>query len=224
MKEIYIKTQEELDALPDKFDEYTRIVIKDSNGWIYVKKARGNSSVEARENSSVVAWENSIIRIFCQSVKVILHGFSIAFLPISIKLDINIKKESKYAYVQKIKPLNWFENNGIKKTTKVILYKRVSKDFLTQENTSNQTKWEIGSIIEHPNWRPLNSECGAGKFHAVSKPYFADEFRSIKDDKYIAIEIAKKDLYEWPNPSYPHKIGFRKGRVLWEVDRFGKKI
>lgn len=95
----------------------------------------------------------------------------------------------------------------------------------TQEGISNETLWGIGTTIEHPDWSPESSECGEGKFHAVSRPYFADEFRDGKGDKYIAIRIAAKDLYEWKdNPDYLHKIGFRACKVLYECDKFGRKI
>ena len=63
MKTIVIKTQSEIDALPNSFAEYTRIEIR-STERIYVKKAWGNSSVEACENSSVEAWENSSVVAF----------------------------------------------------------------------------------------------------------------------------------------------------------------
>jgi hypothetical protein len=273
MKEIYITNQKEFDALPEKFDEYTRIYLKDTDGWIIVSVAKGNSSVEAWENSSVeawgnssvvawenssvvawgnssveawgnssvvawgnssvVAWENSsveawgnsVVRIFQETVKAILHGFSVAFLPITLKLEVNIKKESKYTVIQKIKNLGWFETNGVEKAATLTLYKRVSKDFKTQEGEKNKTQWNIGDVVECKDWNPKDDECGQGKFHACSRPYFCDEFRDTRGDKYIAIEVAKKDVYEWKkNPQFPHKIGFRKGKVLCECDRFGKKI
>ena len=135
-----------------------------------------------------------------------------------------IKKKSKNAYIQIVKNLDWFENNAIKKTKNIILYKRVSKDFKTQEETNNETLWEIGTTVTHKNWNPKQDECGEGKFHAVSRPYFADEFRSVRDDKYIAIKIALKDLYEWKNPRYLYKIAFRVCKVMYEVDKFGKKL
>jgi hypothetical protein len=188
-------------------------------------EAWGNSSVVAWENSSVVARENSSVRLFWETVQVVLHGFSIAILPVTLKLKIAIKKESKYVIIQKTKDLGWFERNGIKKSAKIILYKRVSEEFETQEDTENETKWNVGDMVECKNWNPGESECGAGKFHACSRPYFCDEFRDKRGDKYIAIEVASKDLYEWEDsPQYPYKIGFRKGRVLYECDRFGKKI
>jgi len=103
---------------------------------------------------------------------------------------------------------------------KVIIYKRVSEDYKTQEGTPNETLWLIGTTVEHPAWNPNQTECGEGKFHACAQPFWCDVFRDEKTDKYIAIEVEEKDLYEWAkNPSYPQKIGFRKGKVISEVKR-----
>jgi len=107
----------------------------------------------------------------------------------------------------------------------IILYKRVSYDFKTQENTKNETVWEIGSKVIHPNWQPELDECGEGKFHACAYPHWCDIFRNKKGDKYIAIKVSINDLHEWKdNPSFPQKIGFREGIVLYECDRDGNKI
>jgi hypothetical protein len=69
MKEIIIKTQDELDKLPDKFEKYTQIIIQGGNycNRIIIKVARGNSSVEARGNSSVEAWGNSSVEAWGNS-------------------------------------------------------------------------------------------------------------------------------------------------------------
>ena len=187
----------------------------------------GNSSpsIVAQENSSpsIVAWGSSIIRLLKGLSSVILNGYSVLSIPVSLKVKI---KKSKTAIVQRYKPeTKYFQREGIQtKDGKVVLYKRVSHDYKTQEDTSNETKWEVGSIVTHPNWKPKNAECGEGKFHACSKPYFCDEFRGDKGDKYVAIEIKTKDLYEWKNPDYPHKIAFREGEVLYECDRFGRRL
>ena len=230
MKNIYVSTQSELDALPKNFDEYTRIIIQNTTTRLSVVArenssvvARENSSVVAWENSSVVAWENSVIRVFSSAIKLLLHGFSVAFLPITINL--NIGKKSEHCHVQIVQDLGWFERNAVEETSTVTLYKKVSKDFKTQENTPNETLWEIGSTINHTKWDPSQQECGKGKFHACSRPYFCDDFRNLPGDRYIAIEIKKEDLYEWKeNPQYPHKIGFKAGKVLYECNRFGKQI
>ena len=119
---------------------------------------------------------------------------------------------------------NWLELEGIEpKNGEVILFKKTSKDFRTQKNTENETKWKIGETITHKDWKPELNECGVNKFHACSFPYFCDDFRNEKDDKYIAIEIRVKDLFSWPNPQYPHKIAFRAGKVLYECGKFGNK-
>src|SRR3990167_5166112 len=81
--EIFIKTQAELDALPIKFDSFTRIILKDTTEKIIVRMARenssveawGNSSVEARENSSVEAWGNSSVEAWGNS-SVVARGNS----------------------------------------------------------------------------------------------------------------------------------------------------
>ena len=182
--------------------------------------ARENSSVVARENSSVVAWGNVGVHLFSDYATVILFMFSVCWQLAKGKIE----KKSENATIITPKQLDFFENNGIEKKEKIILYKKVSKDFKTQENTSNETLWSVGSTIEHLSWNPEISECGEGKFHACSRPYFCDEFRSEKEDIYIAIEIELKDTYQWKNPEYPHKIAFRKGLVLYQCDKFGKKI
>jgi hypothetical protein len=188
--------------------------------------ARGNSSVVAWGNSSVVAWENVCVRLSSVLSNILLYGFCVCYVLNKIK---NFKIELKSKTAQIIQPKTednldeWLENQSENKD-KVILFKRVSKDLKTQENTRNETQWKIGELINHPNWKPEIAECGEGKFHCCSRPYFCDEFRTVKDDKYIAIEIEKSDLFHWKNAEYPHKIAFRAGKVLYQCDKFGRKI
>jgi hypothetical protein len=311
MKIVTIKTQQELDALPERFEEYTRIEIRAAIRIFIINKAwenssvvawenssveawgnssvearenssvvawgnssvvarenssvvarenssvvarenssveawgnssveaRGNSSVEAWENSSVVAWENSsvvawgnssvvawgqaLVRVFSSAIKLALHGFSILSIPIGIDLKFKYEKTCK---IQRYETPKYFDREGVPvKRKTVILFKKVSSDFKTQEKTENETLWILGSVVTHPKWEPEKQECGAGKFHACSRPYFCDEFRSAKGDRYIAVQIKLDDLYEWPrNQQYPHKIAFRAGRVLYECDKHGRKL
>ena len=60
MKTILIRTQQEFDALPDSFSEFTEIQIR-SKELIVIKKAYNNSSVVAYDNSSVEAYKNSSV-------------------------------------------------------------------------------------------------------------------------------------------------------------------
>jgi hypothetical protein len=188
-------------------------------------EAWGNSSVEALGNSSVVARGNVSVHVFSADVHITLFMFAVCWLIQKAK----VIKKSKTATIitPKQKPGNagWLESHAIERKAKVILFKKVSKDFKTQEGTSRETLWTIGTTLTHPNWEPKSEECSEGKFHACGRPYFCDEFRNNPGDRYIAIEIPKKELYAWPkNPDYPHKIAFRTGKVLYECDKIGKKI
>ena len=212
-------------------------------------EARENSSVEARENSSVVAWENSSVvargnssvvawgnssveawgnvgvHLRDDSASVVLYMFAVCWALSKGK----IIKKSKTATIIKPKPSKgtqgWLEAQAVKKAKEtVILFKRVSFEWKTQEGTAWETIWEPGKTLEHPAWSPEKKECGEGKFHACSRPYFCDEFRSKINDKYIAVQIDVKDLYAWDGGIYPHKIAFRKGKVLYQCDKYGKAI
>ena len=155
----------------------------------------------------------------------ILHGFSVIWAFNELCKPIQ-KSTNSVILRPNLDPLEtYFNSNPIDISGEtVLLYKRVSSNLLTQEKTANETLWCIGQEIIHPNWSPSNSECGEGKFHACSRPVFCDSFRSNEGDRYICIEVNKADLFAWKNPSYPRKIAFRKGVVLYECDREGNKI
>jgi hypothetical protein len=172
----------------------------------------------------IEAWESAVLRLLgltTSRAKFVLNGFSV--LMMDAKFKANIQK-GKHAVVQRVHDLGWFERNGVKKTKEITLYKRVSKDWKTQENTPNETVWAPDTTVDHKAWNPDEQECGPGKFHGCPKPYFCDEFRDVLGDRYVAIRVALKDLHEWKNPKYPHKIGFRKGVVLFECDWTGKAV
>jgi hypothetical protein len=187
--------------------------------------AWGNSSVEARGNSSVEAWGNVAVRVYSVLASITLFGFSVAWnLCESDKIKSSINSTIINAVIKNQTVETFLDAHGVELKDKIIVYKRVSKELKTQEGTNNETTWKVGKKLEVPNWNPTGQECGEGKFHACTTTYFCDEFRSLKDDRYIAIEVAKEDLYAWPKPAYPHKIAFKKGKVLYEADKKGKKI
>ena len=238
MKVITIKTQEEFDALPDRFEERTRIEIRAAVG-IGVGRAWDNSSVEARgkasvvawgnasveawDNSSVEAWDKVVVRIMRGIKSLSMLGFSVLFMPFDLDFEFSYQETCG---VQKFTLHPYLEREGIPAINgTVTLYKRVSADWKTQEGTPNETTWTPGTTVTHPAWSPDVQECGEGKYHACSRPYFADEFRCNRGDRYVAIKIKVSDLHEWKrNPDYPHKIAFREGEVMHECDRFGKKM
>ena len=241
MEEKLIRTQAEMDAVDVNFDGVIKIIGLKINihlNYKYRVEAWENASVEARENASVVArgnasvvawenasveaWENASVRISSPIKFLAMFGFSVVFLPLDLKFKFH---KEKTCLIQRYTPQKYLDREGIKPTEgSVILYKKTSKEWLTQENTSNETKWEIGSTVVHHSWNPGHSECGEGKFHACSRPYFCDEFRNVLGDRYIAIKINIADLYEWENAQYPHKIAFRAGEVLYEVDKFSREV
>ncbi|MFA7279151.1 MAG: hypothetical protein WC100_03555, partial [Sterolibacterium sp.] len=196
-----------------------------------------NSSVVAWGNSSVVAWGNSSVEAWDQvgiqgygAASILLYGLAVLWLHNKLKFT----KKSKTATVREVgdsvirakkgAPKDWLAKNGVDPVKgKITLFKRVSKDFKTQEGCEWETTWTVGATMDHPNWSPAGEECHAGKFHGCPRPYFCDEFRSTPGDRYVALEVAVKDLYAWDKPGYPHKIAFRRGIVLYECDKHGRK-
>jgi hypothetical protein len=208
-----------------------RIVANDSSSPRIEANGSSSPRIVAYGSSSprIEAYDSSSPRIEAYDSSKILHiGIVINLECYANSLFITQNKEfnsDRHIIIQHNEKYNFFERHGIKKADTYIFYKKVSKCFKTQENTKNETLWLIGSTVTHKEWNPTESECGKGKFHAVVKPHFADEFRNEENDKYIAIQIKADDLYEWENnPNYPHKIGFREGFVLYECDVDGKEI
>jgi hypothetical protein len=184
-----------------------------------------NSNVVARENSNVVAWGSVSIHAHSEFSTIVLMAFAVCIALAKCKIT---KKSETATIVQPKFPKGnkgWLENEGVEPTgSTILLFKRVSKDFKTQEGTDRETLWLVGSTVTHPKWSPKDEECGSGKFHGCSRPYFADQFRSERGDRYIAIEVDLKDIHAWDEAQYPHKIAFRQGKVLFECNKFGKQV
>jgi len=188
-------------------------------------RACGSSQVRAYDSSQVRAYDSSGVHVHSSCAVVEIAGFAVAWLLAKAKVKAKGRNAKIVTPTRKSGVAGWLTEEGIKAVRgKVVLFKRVSKDLKTQEGTSNETTWTIGEALTVPNWSPTSAECGAGKFHACSGTWFCDQFRSNMGDRYIAVEIAVKDLHAWDKPSYPHKIAFRAGRVLHEVNWSGNKI
>ena len=195
----------------------SHVVARDSSQVV----ARESSQVVARDSSHVVAWDCVSVNYRSSDAEVSLYRNSVC---ICETVTYNITKHGN-AIIQFKTKQSFIDAHGIVPVDdKIIIYKRVSEDFKTQEGTLNETTWTVGTTVTHPNWSPTSSECGEGKFHGVAKPYFADDFRHELNDRYIAIQVSICDMYEWETPSYPHKIAFREGYVLYECDRYGNKL
>ena len=205
--------------------------------------AYGSATVTAYDSATVTAYDSATVRAYgsatvtaCGSATVTAYdsGTTLTLLGFAVGVlfaKARVAKRGKNAVVVRQAPRpakdlpEWVEFNlATKQRGKLILFKRVSKDFQTREGTDNETLWRPGSVVEHPDWSPKHQECGEGKYHACASPFFCDQYRSSVGDRYVAIEVAARDTYVWPHAQHPHKIAFRKGRVLYECDAMGKKL
>ncbi len=66
MPNITIRTQAEFDALPESFEEATRIIIRNNPtaGRIIIRRNRDNASVRAYDNASVQAYDNASVSAY----------------------------------------------------------------------------------------------------------------------------------------------------------------
>ena len=124
------------------------------------------------------------------------------------------------AFEQSTEPKDWLKAVGAKVSRgKGILYKRTGPDFQTQ----NGIRYLPGTEVEAPDWDGGNHECGGG-LHFCGDPAACDLFRGGEGDRYVACEVAIADIVVHARPDYPDKIKARRCRVLYEVDRDGKRI
>jgi hypothetical protein len=189
-------------------------------------RAYGSSTVRAYGSSTVTACGQVAIHAESPDATLVLLGLAVAFLNKNAKATLKSKTARAVVVKAPSTVAAWCSNEGADVSGgNVILFKRVSSDFKTQEGTPNETAWLVGSTATHANWSPEEKECGVGKFHACAAPHFCDQYRDTQGDKYVAIQVSTKDCHVWPkNPEHPHKIAFRKGTVLHECDIHGRKI
>ena len=197
--------------------------------------AYGSATVTAYDSATVRAYDSATVRAYgSATVTAYDSGASIALLGFAVGVlfaKARVTKRGKNTALVRQTPRpaktfsEWAElNHTAARRGKLTVFKRVSYDFKTREGTCNETVWRPGDTLEHPAWAPTEQECGGGKYHACAAPFFCDSYRSRAGDRYVAIEVATRDTYVWPDARHPHKIAFRKGRVLYECDVMGKKI
>lgn len=236
MKEIIIKSQSDWDAVSSQtFDRSTiiriytdvRMVIAGSSQAHLVTRESSQAHLNGTSLVDVSVYAQGLIHIRNESVTATLFGLAVAYAYVAAKIT---KKDNTSIIIKVPTPewtvAGWLDRDAVEIENKTVtLFKRVSNDLKTQEGTKNETVWVIGTELEHPSWNPKDSECGEGKFHACSRAYFCDQFRDKSGDRYVAIQVKVNDIHAWKDrPYYPHKIAFRKGKVLNECSRFGKEI
>ncbi len=217
LNKVIVKTQAELDAIPDDFkgriyiESEFKIVVSKRYYWRVVARenssvvARGNSSVEAWENSSVEAWENSSVEAQgnTQVVDRVLHG------------KIKISGNARIVYMPK--NINDFiDFYGIKHTkTKAIFYKAIHKvDIIYTSDYDSSFVYEIGKTISAEVDTDVSKGCGKG-LH-ISHLHWALEYgRNWNDIAILECETKISDIVMPTNTD--GKVRTSKLKVLREV-------
>ena len=168
MQVIKITSQAEWDALQDQFEEGTELHIESAeritinrtpqNSSVVAREdssveARETSSVEAWGNSSVVAWGNSSVvawgqvatHYFSEDARLIAHDQAVIFQYINPARKANLKGDNVVKAKTPSTNEAWLSAHGVSVDTdgNVILFKRVSSEFKTQEDTCNETLWAV---------------------------------------------------------------------------------
>ena len=230
MKQIIIKSQEEFDALPNSFDELTKILITVNlervtrsiqNGLIFVSDnatiqfVSGNATIQfVYDNATIQSvYDNATIKIYADTVCV----KSIIQEAVIICQDCNPKLPKKIPHLIKTKKalhnLKSFCKIYEEQTTKdsIILYKSVNPETLCDFHTG-KIKYEIGKVVECFDFNPDKEiECGQG-LHLSPTPEMA---LSYNKGKVLKCEVKKKDIAVYPYNIT--KVRCKKVKVLDEV-------
>ena len=176
---------------------------------------RDNSTADLYDNSEATLYNNSKA-ILRNNSKAILHDNSTAAIYSSVA-KVEGKNAIKMFGNHKMTMKKWITfNQAEHDKNHLYLYKRVSKDFKTQEGTPNETIWTIGKTLKVPNWN-TQEECGEGKFHACADTSDCNQFRNRTTDIYIKLKVKKSDCHIFPNPMYLTNIAFKSAIVLEKV-------
>ena len=232
MKIIEIRTQAELDALPKRFEEPTRIkilggtpcgriVVRTTWGSAHVE-ARGSAHVEAWESAHVEAWEsahveawgNALLRILNDNVQLKIYQQVVAIAQeCSPKILHQDQSTQLLRTVKALHDLNSFlAIKEIKPTDgKVTLYKYVRDNF--KDHYSGTLNYEPGNRVTEPEWDPNpERQCGKGLHLSAS---LQDARRYNSSGRAIACEVALEDIVIY-GPDIT-KVRCRKVTVINEV-------
>lgn len=221
---ITIKTQAEWDALPPALAEYTTIEIRsDPAIWLRITAAPKNSHVEAWGASHVVArgmvcvHQRSSIApaLYAQSTCYVYAGFA------------NPVSKSDRCFVIPVKRLTrsggWLEEEGVAEDGGfVVLFKRVSKDWLTQvvilflatalSAQSRLDNWRISAIfftgasamdaVSSRGQYELNPALGRGPFGARQEAVKGIAVGGILLTEYLVLRKHPETRRSWVYVNY----------------------
>ena len=229
LEEITVKSQDELDAIPDDFAG--RIYIEFGTCWnkAIVRKryrqrvvARGNSSVEARGNSSVEAWENSSV-VAWENSSVVARGNSSVVANANAQVvdrlrggRIEITGNARIVYMPKTIE-EYCAFYGIEHTKKKgKFFKAVRKtDGRYFSDRDSDFEYVIGNkVVADGLDTDVTEDCGQG-IHIAHKAWCLDYGRSWKDLAILEVEADLSSII-LPN-GCPGKVRCKEVKVLREV-------
>ena len=236
LKEITVKTQAELDAIPEDYKGHIYIEFGTpyapaivTRRYCYPVIARNSSSVVARNSSSVEAWNSSSV-VACDYSSVVARNSSsvearnsssvVAFGNTQVNQKstsskIKISGNARIVYDPK-NTNDYIDFYGIKHTkTQATLYKAVHKiDGRYVSNYDKSFEYEIGKIIKAEIDPNTSETCGRG-IH-ISHLYWALNFGSKWDDLAILEVTTRIDDIVCPENT-DGKVRTSRVKVIREV-------
>ena len=222
LTEITVKTQKELDMIPDDFAG--RIYIEFGTPWdraVLRKRyrrsvvARGNSSVEARGNSSVVAWENSSVEAWGNSSVVGAGNAQIVDRLCGGRIEITGNARVVYTPKTAEEYCSFYGLKHDKKTGK--FYKCVHKadDGRYFSDHDKDFVYVVGEkAVPNGFDNDKNEDCGRG-IHVAHLAWVLDFGRKWEDLAILEVEASMDDMV-LPD-GCPGKVRFPEVTVIREV-------
>lgn len=211
-----------ISKLDIKTFEQTKIRIITSNISDFKISAFDNSYLKIQSytnesNLKIETYNESKVKLLCDilnsNLNLKTNDDSYFLIPSHLLSKININNEIKvsgYDFGSIIERNDLLVTNG-----KIILYKRVTNDFITIE-------W-LEKIKYEMLWLPNNEIIFEGvKIDGYINPKLSTLLAYKSDDRYVAIEVDVNDLYF--DTFYKECIYFKKGFVLYECDENRFKI
>jgi len=186
------------------------------NGRVGYVSGNGRVGYVSGNGQVGYVYDNGQINIFSETVKIqSASGSAILICHVKPKIFkksktvqvVTVKKsKSKFSLTEFITRYA-VENDG----KYLILYKSVNPD--NRDFQTGEIKYEIGKVIECPDWDDdFEEECGKG-LHLAATPFFALNFH---DGKLLKCRVKIKDCRTVANPTYPIKVRCKQVEVIEE--------
>jgi len=181
--------------------------------------------VEAWESSQprVVAWESSQPRVEASGfVQLSLLGKIVAkaAAKVAVLIEGDGPKVTGGKQIRRQLFKNgkgWCEYYGVPvKAGKAIVFKALDKDL----RSSHGLVYPVGATVKSDGWN--KNECDQG-LHFIPTPKMGYEF-APEAERFVACEVAVKDMLVFSTGSYPNKAKAPECKVLYECNDDGEEI